>query len=78
MWRLPLHDGCRYVCLKNTTITGLTSLAGRDAYANDHDSNACGPRVIVAEEGDIVREIFLSMEIFPWLLLLHQSSILAY
>ncbi len=54
------------VCLYEELYTiGLTSLAGRDAYANDHDSNACGPRVIVAEEGDIVREVFLSMEIFP-------------
>lgn len=52
---------------------GLTSLAGRDAFANDHDSNACGP-TLISEEGDIVREILLSVEILPWLPFLHSSK----
>lgn len=58
---------------------GLTSLAGRDAFANDHDSNACGPTLIF-EEGDIVREILLSMEILPWLpfLYLNFLSLIVY
>lgn len=59
------------VCICDVCCMGLTSLAGRDAYADDHDSNACGPRVILPEEGDIVREIFAFMDIFPWLPFLH-------
>lgn len=60
-------------CDKLNTKNGLTSLAGRDAFANDHDSNACGP-ILIFEEGDIVREILLSVEILPWLPFLHSIT----